>query len=65
MKGLIEAIVIEILCIICLIMSIFLNYSLIFISLDIGAILLQGVNVYLEYRNIIKTKTIRRKDNGI
>lgn len=65
MKKLIEAIILEILCIICLIMSIFLNYSLVFISLDIGAILLQGVNVYLEYRNIIKTKTNRRKDNGI
>lgn len=65
MKRLIEAIIIEILCIICLIMSIFLNYSLIFISLDIGAILLQGVNVYLSYRDIAKKKTNRRKDNEI
>lgn len=65
MKNLIEAIVIEILCVICLIMSIYLNYSLIFISLDVIMILLQGVNVYLSYRDMTKKKTNRRKDNGI
>lgn len=65
MKNLIEAIVIEILCVICLIMSIYLNYSLIFIFLDVIMILLQGVNVYLSYRDMTKKKTNRRKDNGV
>lgn len=65
MKKLIEAIVTEILFVICLIISIFLNYSLVFILLDIGIILLQGVDIYLNYRDMIKKKTNGRKDNGV
>lgn len=65
MKKLIEAIVIEILFVICLIISIFLNYSLVLILLDIAVILLQGVDIYLSYRDMIKKKTNGRKDNGV